>query len=56
MKNINFAVPDINQDDIDAVNAVLRSGWITSGGVGVFIRAWGEQVSLTQTIFSKYPQ
>ncbi len=34
MKHINFASPDIIQDDIDAVNEVLRSGWITSGSVG----------------------
>lgn len=28
---IDFAVPDINEDDVDAVAAVLRSGWITTG-------------------------
>jgi len=28
---VPFAVPDINDDDIDAVTQVLRSGWITSG-------------------------
>ena len=28
---VPFAVPDIDDDDIDAVTQVLRSGWITSG-------------------------
>ncbi|MEO6630031.1 MAG: DegT/DnrJ/EryC1/StrS aminotransferase family protein [Aquihabitans sp.] len=28
---IIFAVPDINEDDVAAVTAVLRSGWITTG-------------------------
>lgn len=28
---IRFSEPDITQDDIDAVTAVLRSGWITTG-------------------------
>lgn len=31
---IAFSPPDINEDDIDAVVAVLRSGWITTGPVG----------------------
>lgn len=31
---IPFSPPDINEADIQAVNEVLRSGWITSGPVG----------------------
>jgi len=31
-RSVPFAVPDINDDDIQAVTQVLRSGWITSGG------------------------
>lgn len=30
---IAFAAPDITDDDIDAVTAVLRSGWLTTGDV-----------------------
>jgi len=30
-RSVAFAVPDINDDDVDAVTQVLRSGWITSG-------------------------
>ena len=35
MSNISipFSPPDIRQCDIDAVAAVLRSGWITTGPV-----------------------
>ena len=29
--NIKFSPPDISEDDIKAVNEVLRSGWITTG-------------------------
>lgn len=31
MKQINFYETDINQDDINAVTEVLKSGWITTG-------------------------
>jgi dTDP-4-amino-4,6-dideoxygalactose transaminase len=33
MPNIAFAPPQINNEDIEAVVAVLRSGWITTGPV-----------------------
>ena len=29
--NIKFSPPDISEDDIKAVEEVLRSGWITTG-------------------------
>ncbi|HNI35418.1 MAG TPA: DegT/DnrJ/EryC1/StrS family aminotransferase, partial [Microthrixaceae bacterium] len=28
---INFAIPEITDDDVDAVARVLRSGWLTTG-------------------------
>lgn len=31
MKEIKFAIQDIQNDDIDAVSSVLRSGWLTHG-------------------------
>ena len=39
MKPIAFAVPDIDDDDIEAVTGVLRSGWITSGSECVALEA-----------------
>lgn len=33
-RTIDFSPPDVREEDIDAVVAVLRSGWITSGPVG----------------------
>ncbi len=33
-KNISFSSPNISDEDISAVVEVLKSGWITSGGVG----------------------
>ncbi|MDU0348861.1 DegT/DnrJ/EryC1/StrS aminotransferase family protein [Actinomyces sp. MRS3W] len=39
---IPFSPPTLNQDDIDAVVEVLRSGWITSGPVG---RRFEEQLA-----------
>lgn len=48
---IEFAPPDIGSDEIDAVVATLRSGWLSTGPrVQQFERAFAEYVGAPHAI------